>query len=184
MLSHFSRVQLFVTLWTVACQASLSMRISRQEHWGELSCPPPGDLPDSGIEPISLMSPALAGRFFTTSATWEVSAAAAKSLQSCPTLCDPIDGSPPGSPVPGILQARTLEWVGISFSNARKWKVKGKSLSSVRLLATPWTAAHQAPPSMGLFRQECWSGVPLPSSRQQVQGSQGNARELNNPQAG
>ena len=76
-------------------------------------------------------------------------AAAAKSLQLCPTLCDPIDSSPPGSPVPGILQARTLEWVVISFSNAWKWKVKMKSLSLVRLLATPWTAAHQAPPSMG-----------------------------------
>ena len=89
--------------------------------------------------------------------------AAAKSLQSCPTLCDPIDGSPPGSPVPGILQARTLEWVAISFSNAWKWKVKVKSLSLVRLLATPWTAAYQAPPSMGFSRQEYWSGVPLPS---------------------
>ena len=88
---------------------------------------------------------------------------AAKSLQSCPTLCDPIDGSPPGSPVPGILQARTLEWVAISFSNAWKWKVKGKSLSRVQLLATPWTAAYQAPPSMGFSRQEYWSGVPLPS---------------------
>ena len=76
-------------------------------------------------------------------------AAAAKSLQSCLTLCDPIDGSPPGSPVPGILQARILEWVPISFSNAWKWKVKGKSLSRVRLLATPGTAAFQAPPSMG-----------------------------------
>ena len=85
------------------------------------------------------------------------------SLQSCPTLCDPIDGSPPGSPVPGILQARTLEWVAISFSNACKWKVKVKSLSRVRLLATPWTAAYQAPPSMGFSRQEYWSGVPLPS---------------------
>ena len=90
-------------------------------------------------------------------------AAAAKSLQSCPTLCDPIDGSPPGSPVPGILQARILEWVAISFSNAWKWKVKVKSLSHVWLLATPWTAAHQAPPSMGFSRQEYWSGVPLPS---------------------
>ena len=67
-------------------------------------------------------------------------AAAAKSLQSCPTLCDPIDGSPPGSPVPGIVQARTLEWVAISFSNAWKWKIKVKSLSRIRLLATPWTA--------------------------------------------
>ena len=89
--------------------------------------------------------------------------AAAKSLQSCPTLCDPIDGSPSGSPVPGILQARILEWVAISFSNAWKWKVKVKSLSRVRLLATPWTAAYQAPPSMGFPRQEYWSGVPLPS---------------------
>ena len=90
-------------------------------------------------------------------------ATAAKLLQSCPTLCDPIDGSPPGSPVPGILQARTLEWVAISFSNAGKWKVKVKSLNRVRLLATPWTAAYQAPPSMGFSRQEYWSGVPLPS---------------------
>ena len=87
-----------------------------------------------------------------------VAAAAAKSLQSCPTPCDPIDGSPAGSPVPGILQARTLEWVAISFSSAWKWKVKVKSLSRVRLLVTPWTAASQAPPSMGFARQEHWSG--------------------------
>ena len=92
-------------------------------------------------------------------------AAAAKSPQSCPTLCDPIDGSPPGSPVPGILQARTLEWVATSFSDAWKWKAKVKSLSRVWLLATPWTAAYQAPPSMGFSRQEYWSGVPLPSPR-------------------
>ena len=91
------------------------------------------------------------------------SAAAAKSLQSCPTLCDPMDCSLPGFSIPGILQARTLEWVAISFSNAWKWKVKVKSLSHVLLLATPWTAAHQAPPSMGFSRQEYWSGVPLPS---------------------
>ena len=88
-------------------------------------------------------------------------AAAAKSLQSCPTLCDPIDGSPLGSSVPGILQARTLEWVAIAFSNAWKWKVKVKSLSRVWLLATPWTTAYQAPPSMGFSRQEDWSGVPF-----------------------
>ena len=94
-----------------------------------------------------------------------VCSAAAKSLQLCPTLCDPIDGSPPSSPIPGILQARTLEWVAISFSNAWKWKVKEKLLSCVRLLATPWTVAHQAPPSMGFSRQEYWSGVPLPSPR-------------------
>ena len=92
-----------------------------------------------------------------------IAAAAAKSLQSCPTLCDPIDGSPPGSPVPGILQTRTLEWVAISFNNACKWKVKVKSLSGVRLLATPWTAAYQAPPCRGFSGQEYWSGVPLPS---------------------
>ena len=90
-------------------------------------------------------------------------AAAAKLLQSCPTLCDPIYGSPPGSPIPGILQARTQEWVAISFSNSWKWKVKVKSLSHARLLLTPWTGAYQAPPSMGFSRQEYWSGVPLPS---------------------
>ena len=95
-------------------------------------------------------------------------AAAAKSLQSCPTLCALIDGSPPDSAIPGILQARTLEWVAISFSNAWKWKVKVKSLSHVRLLVTPWTVAHQAPLSMGFSRQEYWSGVPLPSLCQEL----------------
>ena len=90
--------------------------------------------------------------------SFPTSAAAAKSLQSCPTLCDPIDGSPPGSSVPGILQARTLEWVAISFSNEWKWKLKVKSLSPVWLLATPWTTAYQAPPSMGFSRQEHWEG--------------------------
>ena len=89
--------------------------------------------------------------------------AAAKLLQSCLTLCDPIDSSPPGSPVPGILQARTLEWVAISFSNMWKWKVKVKLLSHIWLIATPWTAAHQAPPSMGFSRQGYCSGMPLPS---------------------
>ena len=92
-------------------------------------------------------------------------AATAKSLQSCPTLCDPIDDSPPGSLVPGILQARILEWVAISFSNAWKWKVKVKPLSRVKLLATPWIAAYRAPPSMGFSRQEYWRGVPLPSPK-------------------
>ena len=90
-------------------------------------------------------------------------AAAAKSCQSCLTLCNPIDGSPPGSAVPGILQARALEWVATSFSNAWKWKVKVKSLSHVWLFVTPWTAAYQAPPSMGFSRQDYWSGLPLPS---------------------
>ena len=91
--------------------------------------------------------------------------AAAKSLQSCPTLCNPTDGSPPGSATPGILQAGILEWVAISFSNAWKGKVKVKSLSHVQLFATPWTAAHQAPLSMGFYRQEYWSGWPLPSQQ-------------------
>ena len=94
-----------------------------------------------------------------------IGTAAAKSLQSCPTLCDPIDGSPPGSPVPGILQARTLEWVAISFSKAWKCKGKAKSLSRVQPSATPWTAAFQAPPSMGFARQVYWSGLPLPSPK-------------------
>ena len=123
-LSCSSRVQLFATPWTVACQAPLSVGFSRQGYWSGLPCSSLGHLPNPGIEPKSLMSPALAGGFLTTSTTWEVqfnsatAAAAAKSHQSCPTLCDPIDGSPPGSPIPGILQARTLEWVAISFSNA------------------------------------------------------------------
>ena len=88
-------------------------------------------------------------------------AATAKLLQSCPTPCDPIDSSPPGSPVPGILQEGTLEWVAIYFSNAWKWKLKVKSLSRVQLVETPWTAAYHAPPSMGFSRQEYWSGVPF-----------------------
>ena len=100
---------------------------------------------------------------FLTQCFLSIAATATKSLQSCPTLWEAIDSSPPGSAVPGILQARVLEWIAISFSNAWKWKVKVKSLSHVRLLAPPWTAAHQAPPSMGFSRQEYWSGVPLPS---------------------
>ena len=95
-------------------------------------------------------------------------AAAAKSLQSCPTLCDPTDGSPPGSSVSGILQARTLEWVVISFPNAWKWKAKVKSFSRARHLATPWTTAYQAPPSMGFSRHEYWNGVPLKARCEKV----------------
>ena len=125
------------------------------------------------LVPLPFLKPAWtsgSSRFtYCWSLAWRISsitllecAAAAKSLQSCPTLCDPIDGSPPGSPIPGILQARTLECVAISFSNAWKWKVKVKSLSRVRPSATPWTAAFQAPPSMGFSRREYWSGVPLP----------------------
>ena len=117
-----------------AHQAPQSLGFFRHEYWSGLPFPSPA-----------------------TAAT------AAKSLQSCPTLLDTTDGSPPGSPVPRILQARTLEWVAISFSNAWKGKVKGKSLSRVRLFSTPWTAAHQTPPSMGFSRQEYWNGVPSPS---------------------
>ena len=106
-----SRVRLFSTPWTVACQAPLSKGFSRQEYWGELPFPSPGDLPDPGIK---TRSPTMQADSLPSAAA----AAAAKSLQSCPTLCDPIDSSPPGSPIPGILQARTLEWVVISFSNA------------------------------------------------------------------
>ena len=123
---HFSCVWLFVTPSTVS---RLSMGFSQQEYLSGLPFPLPGDLPNLRIEPASMTSPALAGGFFTTSTTWKApgffnlpisyslcAAAAAKSRQSCPTLCDPIDGSPPGSPIPGILQARTLEWIAISFS--------------------------------------------------------------------
>ena len=99
-------------------------------------------------------------------ATW------AKSLQSCPTLCDPIDGSPPGSSIPGILQARTLGWVAIYFSNEWKWKVKVKSLSCAWLLAAPWTVAYKAPPSVRFPRQEYWSGVPLPSPSKVIRPNQ------------
>ena len=107
--------------------------------------------------------PSTAYYYWHSLATVFLIAAAAVSLQSCLTLCDPIDGSPPGSPVPGILQAKTLEWAAIAFSSAWKWKGKVKSLSRVQLLATPWTAAYQAPLSMGFSRQEYWSGLPLPS---------------------
>ena len=164
MVNCLSHVWLFATPWTVAYQA-----------------PPSTDFPGKST---GVGCHFLPQRIFPTEGSntglphcWQMlyrlshqespsnlaAAAAAKSLQSCPTLCDPIDGSPPGSPVPEILQARTLEWVAISFSNAWKWKVKVKSLSCVRLLATPWTAAYQAPLSMGFSKQEYWSGVPLPS---------------------
>ena len=105
-------------------------------------------------------------------------AAAAKSLQLCPTLRDPIDGSAPGSPIPGILQERTLEWAAISFSNVSKWRVKVKSLSRVQLFSTPWTAAYQAPLSMGFSRQEYWSGVPSPSPSMQGTQVQSLVKEL------
>ena len=148
----------YVTPWTVACQDPLSMGFSRQEYWSGLAIP--FSRASSWPRDRTRVS-CIGGRFFTV---WTTSAAAAaKSRQSCPTLCDPIDGSPPGSSVPGMLQARTLEWVAISFSSAWKWNVKVKSLSRAQLLATPRTAAYEAPPSMGFPRQEYWSGVPLPS---------------------
>ena len=109
------------------------------------------------LDVYSLLAMATGGHLWSSIAVdAAAAAAAAKSLQSCPTPCDPIDGSPPDSPVPGILQARTLEWVAISFSNAWKWKVKVKLLSHVRLLSTPWTAAHQAPPSMWFAIVNFW----------------------------
>ena len=110
-----SHVRLLATPWTAAYQAPLSMGFSRQEYWNELPNPPPGDLPNPGIKP---MSPALQVDSLPLWSAAAAAAAAAKLLQSCPTLCDPIDGGPPGPPIPGILQARTLEWVAISFSNA------------------------------------------------------------------
>ena len=150
LLSCFSCAQLCETLWTTACQAPLSMGFSRQECWSGLPCPPPGDLPKPGTE---LRFSALQADSLLLSHQGSP-AAAAKSHQLCPTLCDPVDGSPTGSPVPKILQARILEWVAIFFSIAWKWKVKVKSLSHVPLLTTSWTVAYQAPPSMGFSRQE------------------------------
>ena len=107
---------LFAALWSVALQACLSMAFYWQEYWSGLPLPSPGDFSDPGFKPMSPLSPALAGGFFNTAPP--AAAAAAKSLQLCPTLCDPKEGSPPGSPVPGILQARTLEGITIAFSTA------------------------------------------------------------------
>ena len=120
-------------------------------------------LPDYSLSPPLSCKPHRTKTVFFIHQCSAYAAATGKSLQSCPTLYDPIDGSPPGSPVPGTLQARTLEWVAISFSNAWKWKGKVKLLSRVWFLATPWTATYQAPPPVGFSRQEYWSGVPLPS---------------------
>ena len=187
MLSHsVVSDSLHVTPWTVSSPNSLSIEFSRQECWSGL--PFPFSRGSSQPRDWACISSffCIGRQILYHCTTWEhkprdkltftlhfhhhifyciivSTATAAESLQSCPTLCDPRDGSPPGSPVPGTLQARTLEWVAISYSNACKWKVKVKSLSRVRLLVTPWTAAHQAPPFMGFSRQEYWSGVPLPS---------------------
>ena len=161
-----SRVQLFVTPWTVAHQFLCPRNFPDKNTGVGCHVLLQGVFPTSRSNPhllhlqhwkVDSLSLSHLGSQIAHCAL-NAAAAAAKSLQSCPTLCDPIDGSPPGSPVPGILQARTLEWVAISFSNAWKWKVKVKSLSRVWLFATPWTAAYQAPPSMGFSRQEHWSG--------------------------
>ena len=151
-------IQRMLSKWQLITQLYLTL-------CGPMDCSPPSSSVHEILQARILESVAIS---YSRGSSWlrdqtQVSStvAAAKSLQSCPTLCDPIEGSPPGSPVPGILQARTLERVAISFSNAWKGKVKVKSLSRVQLLVTPWTAAYQAPPSMGFSRQEYWSGVPL-----------------------
>ena len=151
-------------------QNSLTSTGDQYKHYWDTSCPSYFTKTPKATfigQSISLSGqatgPTLSHWQLVATAWASTAAAAAKSLQSCLTLCDARDGSPPGSPVPGILQARTLEWVAISFSNVWKWKVKGKSLSHVRLLVTPWTAAFQTPLSMGFSRQEYWSGGPWPS---------------------
>ena len=141
-------------------QAPLSMRFSRQEYCSGCHFLLQGIFPTQGSNPGLLHCRQM---LYWLSYKGSPNIYTAKSPQSCPTLCDPIEGSPPGSPVHGILQARRLEWVAISSSNAWKWKVKVKSPSRVPLLATPWTAAYQAPLSMEFSRQEYMSGVPLPS---------------------
>ena len=139
-----------------AHQAPPSLGFSRQEQWSGLPFPSPDYL-----WKLELLLVFICFRLFTCLFYNPLATATAKSLQPCPTPCDPIDSLLPGSSIPGILQARTLEWVAISFFNVWRWKVKVKSFSCVRLLATSWTAAYQAPPSMGFSRQEYWSGVPL-----------------------
>ena len=164
-----SRVWLFATPWTVAYQAPPSMGFSRQECWSGLPLPSPGEFSDPGIEPGS---PTLQADALPSEPPGKLMysiAAAAKSLQSCPTLCDPIDGSPPGSPIPGILQARTLGWVAISFSNAWKWKVKVKSFSHVWLLATTMDCSLPRSSIHGIFQARVleW-GVLLPSPKYSI----------------
>ena len=161
------------TPWVVARQAPLSMGSPRQEYWSWFPFPSPGLFPAKSPFYKQLRQQNWWERFprdvfhlmmlLLSRDTAGFCSAAAKSLQSCPNLCDPKDGSPPGSLAPGFLQAQTLEWVAISFSNAWKWKVKVKALSGVWLFETPWTVAYQAPLSMGFSRQEYWSGSPVPS---------------------
>ena len=117
-------------LWTVARQVPLSMGFSRQEYWNWLVCPPPEDLPDPGIEPVSLMSSAVGGGFFTTSTTWDIKSES-EVAQSCLTLCNPMDCSLPGSSVYGIFQARVLEWVAISFFGGSSWPMDRTLVSQI-----------------------------------------------------
>ena len=157
--------------WEARCYERNAKKYSFSLKMVEWCTPRGGTFVDSSNLILSCWCNSFSWLLMRNAAGFEVhcfyteAAAAAALRQSCPTLCDPIDGSPPGSSVPGILQARTLEWVAISFSSAWKWKVKVKLLSCVRLLVTPWTAAYQASlsMSMGFSRQEYWSGVPLPS---------------------
>ena len=120
MLRRFSCVRLVVTPWTIACQTALSMGFSRQEYWRRFPFPSPGDLPNPGIKPVSLVSPAWADRFFITVLPGKPHCLCvcihAKSLHSCLTLHNPTECSPPGSSVHGILQARILEGVTTRFS--------------------------------------------------------------------
>ena len=156
MLSH---VWLFLTPQTIACQAPLSIDFPGKNTEVDCHFLLQGIFPTQWLNPWLLHRGQVVYHWATWEASWSIAAAAAKSLQSCLALCDPIHSSPPGSPIPEILQARTLEWVAISFSTAWKWKVNVKSFSRVQLLETPWTTAYQAPPSMGFSRQEYWSGV-------------------------
>ena len=146
------------------CSPPLLLMFSALNIWSLLGVPSlSGHLPCGWLVPeleeIALFR--CCSLFYQGDWILPAAAAAAKSLQSCPTLCNPIDSSPPGSAVPRILQAGVLEWIAISFSNAWKWKVKVKSLSPVRLCATPWTAAYQAPLSMGFSRQRVleWGAI-------------------------
>ena len=143
MISHFIWVQLLATLWTIARKAPLSMGFSKQEYCSGLPCSSPGDLPDSGIELTSLMSLAFGGRFFTTSTTWEALLDACESevAQSCPTLCNPMDYSPPGSCVHGILWARILEWVAMLFSRGSSWPRDPTLVSYVSCIGR-WVLYH------------------------------------------
>ena len=135
------------TPWTIACQAPLSMGFPRQEQWSGLTLPSPGDLPDPGIKLPSLRSTALVGKFFITSNTWEaqyiicVCTSESEAAQSCPTLCDPVDYSPPGSSIHGILQARMLEWVAEASSRGSSQSRDGTHVSMSTCLAR-WVLYH------------------------------------------